>query len=96
MSRSEQNPVGWDRALWAVEKYGYGLSLAAALLWFARVDVIVPLVGAHTGFLNDMAVAHKELAESHADIAESVRRNSVALAELLIIIKERDGYDEDN
>lgn len=80
--------------MWAVEKYGYGLSLAAALLWFARVDVIVPLVGAHSAFLQDMADAHKELAESHANIAECVRRNSAALAEIVVLIRERGPGDE--
>jgi len=80
---------GWDRVFAAIERYGYGLSLAAALLWFARVDIIVPMVASHTMFLETMAETNKTLADSQAEIARNVAANTRLLLELREKLDER-------
>jgi hypothetical protein len=72
----------WERFMGILERYGYGLSLAAALLWFARVDIIVPMVASHTIFLETMAETNKTLADSQAEIARNVAANTRLLIEL--------------
>ena len=80
---------GWDRVFATIERYGYGLSLAAALLWFARVDIIVPMVASHTMFLETMAETNKTLADSQAEIARNVAANTRLLLELREKLDER-------
>lgn len=81
-NRMEPPGSGWDRAFSAVERYGYGLSLAAALLWFARVDIIVPMVTSHTLFLEAMAESNKIIAETQVEIARNVAANNMLLLEI--------------
>lgn len=54
----------YERILAAVERYGYGLSLAAAILWFARVDVLIPMVESHRSMLQSISMAYDRLAEA--------------------------------
>jgi hypothetical protein len=51
----------YETALKMVERYGFGLALATAVLWFVRVDVVIPMVSAHQQFLRDMTVTQKEI-----------------------------------
>ena len=90
MTKTVEPPVvGWDRAFAAAERYGYGLSLAAALLWFARVDIVVPMVASHTMFLETMAETNQTLADSQAEIARNVAANTRLLLELREKLNER-------
>lgn len=57
----------YERILAAVERYGYGLSLAAAILWFARVDVLIPMVESHREMLRNISAAYERLADSNDD-----------------------------
>lgn len=83
------SPEGWDRILAAIERYGYGLSLAAALLWFARIDIIVPMVESHTMFLRTMTDTNETLADAQAEIARNVAANTHLLMELREKLNER-------
>jgi hypothetical protein len=51
----------YETALKMVERYGFGLALATAVLWFVRVDVVIPMVEAHQQFLRDMTQTQKEI-----------------------------------
>lgn len=51
----------YEAALRAVERYGFGLVMASAVLWFARVDIILPMVAAHQTFLHEIAVTQREI-----------------------------------
>jgi len=55
----------YERVLAAVERYGYGLSLAAAILWFARVDVLIPMVEGHRDMLHSISEAYERLADAN-------------------------------
>lgn len=45
----------------AVERYGFGLVLATAILWFVRVDLVLPIVEAHRSFLMEMSRSQKDI-----------------------------------
>lgn len=51
----------YETALRMVERYGFGLVLATAVLWFVRVDVVIPMVEAHRQFLRDLTLTQKEI-----------------------------------
>ena len=67
MAANETNGLLYERILAAVERYGYGLSLAAAILWFARVDVLIPMVESHRDMLNSISSAYERLADANDD-----------------------------
>jgi len=56
--------AAYERVLRAVERYGFGLVLAAAVLWFVRVDLVLPLVDAHSKFLDTMTQTQREIAQA--------------------------------
>ena len=62
-----KSPMLYERILAAVERYGYGLSLAAAILWFARVDVLIPMVEAHRDMLRSISTAYERLSDANDD-----------------------------
>ena len=66
-----------DKNAWLslLERYGFGLALAAAVLWFVRVDIVVPMVAAHQAFL-------KEVSEAQRDIAAAMREQTMILNDL--------------
>ena len=37
----------YETALRMIERYGFGLVLATAILWFVRTDLVLPMVYAH-------------------------------------------------
>jgi hypothetical protein len=51
----------YETALKMVERYGFGLALATAVLWFVRVDIVIPMVESHQQFLRDMTTTQKEI-----------------------------------
>ena len=61
---AQENAI-YERVLSAVERYGYGLSLAAAVLWFARVDVLIPMVQSHRAMLESISAAYERLADQN-------------------------------
>ena len=71
----------YETALRMLERYGFGIVLATAILWFVRVDLVIPMVDAHKSFL-------KEMAATQHDIARSIQEQT----RLLYVI--RDGRDK--
>lgn len=57
----------YDAALRMLERYGFGLVLCTAVLWFARVDIILPMVAAHREFLHEMTVTQREISTAVRD-----------------------------
>jgi len=62
----------YETALRMVERYGFGLVLASLVLWFVRVDIVLPMVEAHQAFL-------KEMSQTQRDIAEAVHEQTKLL-----------------
>ena len=54
----------YDAALRMAERYGFGLFLATFVLWFVRVDIVLPMVEAHASFLKEMAHTQRDIAEA--------------------------------
>lgn len=72
-----------ERATWIslLERYGFGLALASAVLWFVRTDIVVPMVTAHAAFLQEMASAQREIGialRDQADILRELRNERLA------------------
>ena len=54
----------YETALRMVERYGFGLVLASLVLWFVRVDLVLPMVEAHQAFLREMSLTQRDIAEA--------------------------------
>lgn len=54
----------YEAALRMVERYGFGLVLATAILWFVRTDLVLPMVAAHQSFLHEMAVTQRDISKA--------------------------------
>lgn len=54
----------YDAALRLLERYGFGLILATAVLWFMRVDIVLPMVDAHREFLREMARTQDDISKA--------------------------------
>lgn len=52
----------YEAALRAVERYGFGIILATAVLWFVRVDLVLPMVESHRQFLQELSQSQREIA----------------------------------
>ena len=64
-----------------LERYGFGLALVAAVLWFVRVDIVVPMVTAHANFLQEMSAAQRDIGvalKEQADILRELRNERLA------------------
>ncbi len=59
----------YELALRMFERYGFGLALATFLLWFVRVDIVLPMVEAHQTFL-------KEMSQTQRDISQAVQEQT--------------------
>jgi hypothetical protein len=59
----------YELALRMVERYGFGLALATFVLWFVRVDIVLPMVEAHQTFL-------KEMSQTQRDISQAVQEQT--------------------
>lgn len=51
----------YETALRMVERYGFGLILATAVLWFVRTDLVLPMVESHQEFLIEMSKTQREI-----------------------------------
>lgn len=51
----------YEAFLRMAERYGFGIVLATAILWFVRTDLVLPMVEAHQQFLREMASAQKDI-----------------------------------
>lgn len=51
----------YETALRMLERYGFGIILATAVLWFVRTDLVLPMVEAHQSFLHEMAQTQREI-----------------------------------
>jgi hypothetical protein len=69
----------YETALRMLERYGFGLVLATAILWFVRTDVVLPMVSAHQQFLQEMALTQR-------DITNAVREQTKLLYAMRITI----------
>jgi hypothetical protein len=72
-----------ERGTWLtlLERYGFGLALASAVLWFVRVDIVVPMVTAHAEFLKEMAAAQRDIAvvlRDQSDILREIKNERLA------------------
>lgn len=54
----------YETALRMLERYGFGLVLASLVLWFVRVDLVIPMVEAHTQFLKEMAQTQRDITKA--------------------------------
>lgn len=54
----------YETALKMLERYGFGLVLASLVLWFVRVDIVLPMVAAHQAFLSEMATTQRDIAKA--------------------------------
>ena len=79
--------ASYERILKAVERYGFGLILSAAVLWFVRTDLVLPLVDAHTSFL-------KVMSETQRDIADAVQEQTRLLYVLDPTLRYRSVADD--
>jgi hypothetical protein len=60
----------YEVGLRALERYGFGLVLASAVLWFVRIDIVLPMVESHRQFLNEMSDTQRQIS---AAVAEQTR-----------------------
>ncbi len=77
----------YETALRMVERYGFGLVLASLVLWFVRVDIVLPMVEAHQAFLREMSLTQR-------DIAEAVHEQTRLLYALQPKVAAANGVDE--
>lgn len=54
----------YEAALRLAERYGFGLILATAILWFVRTDLVLPMVEAHKSFLKEMAATQRDITDA--------------------------------
>lgn len=54
----------YEAFLRALERYGFGIMLATAVLWFVRTDLVLPMVHAHEQFLQEMAHTQREITQA--------------------------------
>ena len=54
----------YEAALRMLERYGFGLVLATAILWFVRTDLVLPMVDAHRSFLREMASTQHDISRA--------------------------------
>lgn len=47
-----------------LERYGFGLVLATAILWFVRTDIVIPMVDAHRSFLREMSATQHDISRA--------------------------------
>jgi hypothetical protein len=77
----------YETALRMLERYGFGLVLASLVLWFVRVDIVLPMVEAHQAFLREMSLTQR-------DIAEAVHEQTRLLYALQPKVAAANGVDE--
>ena len=61
---AEQAMNLYDAAFKMAEKYGFGLLLSTAILWFVRTDIVLPMVQAHQEFLREIAKTQQDISRA--------------------------------
>lgn len=69
----------YTKLLAALERYGFGICLAVAILWFARVDIIVPMVESHKHFLEEVTKNSREMSQTQAEIGRAIEEQTRTL-----------------
>lgn len=54
----------YEAFLRSLERYGFGIVLATAVLWFVRTDLVIPMVDAHKSFLHEMSHTQHEISKA--------------------------------
>lgn len=54
----------YEAGLRMLERYGFGLVLATAILWFVRTDIVIPMVDVHRSFLREMAATQHDISRA--------------------------------
>lgn len=57
-----------------LERYGFTTLLSAAILWFARTDIVVPMVAAHLEFLKTLTKTQEEIGKTVHDQTEIMKQ----------------------
>lgn len=57
----------YETALRMLERYGFGIVLATAILWFVRTDLVLPMVAAHQAFLREMSQTQRDISSAIRD-----------------------------
>lgn len=47
-----------------LERYGFPTLVAMALMYFVRMDLVVPMVDAHVKFLDEMTTTQRDIVEA--------------------------------
>lgn len=47
-----------------LERYGFPTLVAIALMYFVRMDLVVPMVDAHVKFLDEMTTTQRDIVEA--------------------------------
>lgn len=64
--------IMYERFMKAMERYGWPIILSTAVLFFLRNDVILPMVQAHSQFLEELTLSNREIAKTQAEISRLV------------------------
>jgi len=62
----------YERFLKAAERFGWPVILSSAVLFFARQDIILPMVQAHSQFLEELTLSNREIARTQTEISRLV------------------------
>jgi len=54
----------YEAVLRCVERYGFPMVMLVVVLYFLRVDVVIPIVEAHGQFLKEMTVTQREISQA--------------------------------
>lgn len=54
----------YEAAFKLAERYGFGLLLSVAILWFVRTDLVIPMVEAHQEFLREITQTQQEISRT--------------------------------
>jgi hypothetical protein len=60
----------YEAGLRALERYGFGIVLASSVLWFVRIDIVLPMVESHRQFINEKSGTQRQIS---AAVAEHTR-----------------------
>jgi len=64
--------IMYERFMKAMERYGWPIILSSAVLFFLRNDVILPMVQAHSQFLEELTLSNREIARTQTEISRLV------------------------
>lgn len=62
----------WEFAYRTAERFGIPVVILSAVLWWARNDMIQPLLDAHFNFIHKISDAHEKQVEKLGEIGEKL------------------------